>query len=275
MSKQLGLGIPISSSKKLKGFKLIEKEAKRLKLECGSIRLINGRNKEELDATNVNDRCKDSSIIRYEQVWKEFTKFCILYEDYQSPMLTYRELGVKCPYSPREETVIMFARYLVHKPDKFLTHYATGKKVKFGSKYVKCQGTYQSVSSLNMIRTALSKISTHYDDCKGTYEKECEFCIKEYKTSKGKYGCLRRSGHKHCPKIFPSGNISSSESLILQFDVLAAYIGDNYSTRHTIAYFPSELRDIRSALLTKNCSTENLESLQIWTIILVATKLML
>ena len=276
MSKQLGLGgITLSSNKRAKGLRLIEKEAKRLKLECGSVKLINGRNKKELDATDVNDRCKNSSISRYEQIWKEFTKFCILFEDYQSPMLTYRELGVKCPYSPKAETVIMFARYLVHKSDNFLTHYDTGKKVKFGSEYVKCQGTYQSISSLNLIRSALSKLSHHYDDCKGQYENTCEFCVEAFKISKGKHGCLRRSGHKHSPKLFPSGNISTCESVVLQFDVLAGYISDNYTSRHTIAYFPSELRDIRSALLTKKCATDNLESLQTWTIILLATKLML
>lgn len=280
MSQQLSahrksqIGNDISNKKRIAGFKAISAVAKRLKLATADVKPIVGSEPNDPSKANISESAKESSLMRYESVWEQFTDFCIKYGDHSSALLTCRSAGVVAPYPPNYVTVILFARYRTYKKGEPLLHPLTNQPVRFkGEKmFAKCRGDWTSVSTLSLLRSSLSKLSNHYDDCRGAYIKPCADCIALQQKGK-KHGCERR--HKSHPQLLPSGNVSDCQEVKNHFEILKKYIADNYENKSTIAYFPSELRDMRKYCIFRNVNGENLKTLQLWTIVICASKLML
>ena len=271
-------GIPISDAVLIKGQKSITSLAKRLKLGVGEKYIVNivGKNADDPHLT-VTDTAADSTICRYKTIWKQFTEFCIKCGDYQSTFLTYREGGIQRPFAPSLSTFCAFALYRVYQKDVPLKCMISGKPVKFKDERGKiyCAGSCRSLSGLEIISTAFSKVSNYYLDTRGEYEDVCDACLKAVKKNKAGHGCKLYDNHYNSPRITPRGSISTSSLLAAKMAILKQYIVDHYQPRHTVAYLPREIRNFRTYFLNRCVTKESLIELQAWTIMIHAVKNML
>ena len=76
------------------------------------------------------------------------------------------------------------------------------------------------------------------------------------------------NGHYLSPCLLPRGSVTENVTYKTQVSLLNTYIEENYLSRHTVAYVPKQLREMRRYLLSQN----SLEGLMVWTLLIVAIK---
>ena len=219
------------------------------------------------DGTIGTDKAVDISIVRYQAVWKPLLSFCILIKDYESAIILDRE---QCPADPTPvslDTAIHCLRFFALEKGTVLLHHRTGQPVKDGSgQTIACLGSWKSKNSVDLFRTALTKLHNHYPTTQGDYVEACPNCnALGIDATKERRGCHR---HLDAPRFWRSGNVGRAVDFKTKHDQMVEYAKEHYTCRATIALLPFELRKLRTYLLAQN----TLYHMMLWTIILVGTK---
>lgn len=219
-----------------------------------------------------NDTARESSIERYRTIWDAFTDFCIATKDYKSAICTHPSSLIRNPCAPRVSTVINFVNYRVYNSETTLVDCVTKKPVKFvgirGD--IKCRGDWTSISTLKLLGSSLSKLSEHFKKLEGPYDDTCDECVSLHNL-KSKTSRKTCEMHGNVRVLHPRGNLTTSTKYKTAKKRLEGYIDQEYVTRSTVAYLPSEVRQLRTYLLAQN----KLEDLMIWTILILSIKLFL
>jgi hypothetical protein len=218
------------------------------------------------DDDDGTDGANASSIDRYETIWKGFRDFCFLLGDYESAMLPDRDL---CPANPFPVDRLTAEMYLDFRCKKKLElkHPTTHEPVLDVNKNkITTLGDWCGFSSVGLFRSAISKLHKHYDTTKGEYIEACMECkkIPLEQVCKGE-GCPDHPGR---PKYMRRGNPALDPKFAEKISKTETYVLKNNVARHTYAFLPGQLRDIRDFLL----STNSLFNLMLWTLIIVGIK---
>jgi hypothetical protein len=229
---------------------------------------IIGRNKKDRTTTVGTDRAVDVSILRYETIWRSAFAFCIEVADYDSAMIFARDICPTNPLPMSSESAIECLRFHVQEKGTRLMHHKTNLPINssFTGLPLVCQGDWRSTHSISLYRSALSKVHMHYETTSGDYTDACKKCgeIPMDEVQMGK-GCPRHPGTPH---YWCKGMPTSTPDFGNNCSMLKEYVKIHYDARHTFAFYPGELRDLRLYLL----STNNKYKLMIWTIMLVGIK---
>lgn len=227
---------------------------------------ITGTNKDT--ASVGTDRAAESSISRYETVWKAALDFCIEISDYDSAMIFAREICPADPLPMSPDTAILCLRFHVQEKGTMLKHHKTDEPVvsSLTRQPLVCQGDWRSESSISAYSSALAKVHMHYSSTCGEYCEDCEECgkIPIEQVQKGE-GCRRHPG---CPNYWRSGKPNKAPDFSNNRGMMIDYVKSHYTARHTFAFYPGELRNIRIFLLSANDTYK----LMLWTIMLVGIK---
>ena len=224
--------------------------------------------KKDTTATVGTDRAVDVSIVRYDSVWRSALAFCIEVADYDSAMLFARDLCPKNPLPMSAKTAIDCLRFHVQERGTILRDHKTNLPIE--SSFTKlpliCLGVWRSKNRINLYHSALSKVHMHYDSTSGEYCDECNDChnIPIDQVRKGE-GCTHHPG---APHYWRKGRPTTTPAFQNNNAMMNEYVATHYDARHTIAFLPSELRDMRLYLLSINDKYK----LMIWTIMLVGIK---
>lgn len=260
-------GFTVAARIQESGFVKLEALIKELQLDTKSpkIRIV-GQTEDDMGT----DRAKDSSIERYEHIWRAFLDYCFLVGDYESAMLPARN---HCPADPlpvKSETAKQFLAFRCLEKRETVKNTMTNQPVKdIDGNVMISIGDWKGESSIGLFRTALSKLHVHYDTTKCEYTEACAECqkIPIERVCKSE-GCRTHPGN---PKYWRRGNVSNDKSFAEAISNYETYVLNHYEARRTKAFLPGELRDIRTHLLSFN----DLYHLMIWTILIVAIKLFL
>ena len=227
---------------------------------------ITGKDKDT--ASVGTDRASKSSIKRYKSVWKAALDFCIEISDFDSAMIFARDICPADPLPMSAETAILCLRFHVQEKGTILKHHKTDETVmsSITKEPLVCQGDWRSESSISAYSSALAKVHMHYPSTSGEYSEYCEDCgkIPMEELQKG-VGCRRHLG---CPNYWRSGKPNKAPDFSNNRGMMIDYVKSHYSARHTFAFYPGELRNIRIFLLSANDTYK----LMLWTIVLVGIK---
>ena len=265
--RKSGKGFVVAAGIKERGFVKLDALIQELNLDTQSPKIcIVGQTEDSMGT----DRAKDSSIDRYEVIWKHFLDYCFLVGDYESAMLPARS---HCPADPlpvKSKTAKQFLAFRCLEKGDMVKNTMTNQPVKdIDGNVLISVGDWKGESSVGLFRTALSKLHSHYDTTKGEYTEACAECqkIPIERVCKSE-GCRTHPGS---PKYWRRGNVSNEKSFADEISKYELYVVNHYEARHTKAFLPGEIRDIRTHLLSFN----DLYHLMIWTILIVAIKLFL
>ena len=248
------------------GLKAISDQAEKLKLGKCRPKFIQGTINYSLNK-NATLKIKDSSIDRYDRIWRNFLYYCIATEDYESGILFHPENNIERPCAPSLRSVINCARFHVWEKGTVLTCYETQQPVKFfDENNVECIGDWTALSTIRLFSSALSTRSKSFKETRGVYESKCSLCLLALKQNGIISGC--NEGHFGHPCFLNRGNITNSSDFKIQMGILEKYIIESNQSRSTVALFPSQLRQIKSHLLNSN----NLDDLMLWTLLIVCIK---
>jgi hypothetical protein len=213
------------------------------------------------------DRAEKTSIQRYESIWHHLLQFCVLIGDYDSGIILARDLCPSDPLPVSVDTIINFMRFRVTKTGEPLVDHASCQAINdIDGNALVCLGDWQSAVSVKLVATALSKLHSHYTTTSGDYKDKCDACF-----NKGLEAARRGEGCDRClsePRYWRKGNPTHSPVFKNKHSMLQTYAKQVYEVRHTFAFLPGELRDIRLFLLSSN----TLWGLMIWTIIICGVK---
>jgi hypothetical protein len=252
--------------RRLAGLEKIRERTDQLKLRTeGPPKVITGT----VDGSQASDTCRNSSIKRYETVWRQLLDFTILIGDHDSGIILFRP---ECPADPPPvslKTARLFLRMQCQKAELLMHHDTTRGVMCTNGRYLPCLYNWKGFSSVKIFAAALSKLHNHYETTSGVYSEKCDDCFKlgpERAMAGG--ACLTHAGQSHY-----SSRGNTAHALQFKTDVThyENYSATHYDARCTFAFLPGELRDI----FTKLTSTNDLFDLMVWTIIIVGVKLML
>jgi hypothetical protein len=149
---------------------------------------------------------------------------------------------------------------------KVLTHHATDLPILGANgQQILCMGDWHSSNQVQLYSNAVSKVHSKYPTTSGEYLSECSECHRLSLADAKANGCRRHVGH---PLIWRKGSPTKDALFATKLKQMKDYCERNYSTRHTMYFLPSELRQIRSHCLTSNTK----HKLMIWTIWIVGIK---
>lgn len=213
------------------------------------------------------DGATNSTVERYESIWKGFRSFCFLVGDYGSAMLPSRDV---CPANPFPVDRLTAEMYLDFRCKKQmpLRHPTTHEPVLDVDKVpIITIGDWGGESSVGLFRSAISKLHKHYETTKGEYAEPCNECkkIPIERICSGE-GCRDHPGRPH---YWRRGNPMLDAKFSEKVKKTETYVVNNNIARHTFAFLPGQLRSIRDFLL----STNDLFNLMLWTIIITGVKL--
>lgn len=230
--------------------------------------------KEQLDTTNpsagINGRSKEdpgnsgaavNTILRYADVWSGIKIFSILIGDYHSAIICDQSVCPGDPFPISLLTARLYLRYKVFSKVITLTHpdnnsdmvWVTGPDK---NKVIKCKGSWTSVSTVTIYKSALSKLHKNNVMTSGPYSDVCQQCLKNEIN-----GCR---GHRGNPLLRLKGNVTTSEKFKLCVKDINRYIEQHYELRATYAFLPNQLRQIRAYLISQN----KVEHLMLWVMLL-------
>ena len=216
------------------------------------------------------DKSRESSIQRYEQIWRGLRDFCFLMGDYQSAMILCRE---QCPADPPAValgTAVKYLRFRYLEKGETVKDPFTDEVVKDRhGNVLKSRGDWNASSSSGLLRSALSKVHSHYDSTKGEYMEECVACkkIPLEDICKG-HGCAKHPGLPHHRR---RGCVTKHKKFKDEVAKAMEYCEIHYEARSTYAFLPEQLRDIREYCLSQNTHF----MLMMWTMVIVGVKLFL
>ena len=259
-------GFHISKTKRKEGLKAIQKRIDEIGLDTESPKIqITGSNKRK--ATVGTDSAQESSIDRYEIIWDGLLNFCIEIKDYDSAMIVARDICPNDPLPVSVDTAISYLRFRVLEKGTDVLHHKTNLPiVDSAGNPMKSLGDWQSEPGVKLFATALAKVHAHYKTTSGKYYlDECEDCHKLFVEHNITTGCRR---HINSAQIWRKGCPTEDSTFKNKHKQMKIYARTQYTARHTIAFLPGELRDLRFYLLSSN----SLYNMMIWTIIIVGVK---
>jgi hypothetical protein len=261
--KRKGAGYRISSVLRSVGFQKIQDKAKELNLDTKSPKItIIGKN----DTECGNDKAKESSIDRYATAWRGLLDFCIEFEDWRSGIILHRAECPADPFPVAEDLAIHYMRFHVLEKGSVLKHYKTDQPILKDGSPVLCRGDWMSAATIGIYRSALTKLHLAYASTQGPYVQRCPKCIQiPLEQACNGRGCTSHPGNPH---YWSRGCLTASEEFKKHVLILVDYAICHYEVRSTIAFLPSEIRDIRKFLLLSN----RIECLMLWVMIIVGIK---
>jgi hypothetical protein len=211
-----------------------------------------------------NDRAKQASLDRYETAYNSGLQLGLLLGLYDDCIILYRKM---CP-KDTPPVGLYFARlvlqYYSEPPGKVLTcpdNPGCPVLDVFGNQ-VPCVGAWRSMTTIKQWQSALSKLHSHYDNCKGPYEELCVDCCAHGGP------CTRHA----IARTWRKGDPSQDPQFRTYCENCAKRAHEFYkATRSSFAYTPSEVRELRWWLL-QECTDR---ALMMWTIIVVSIKIFL
>ena len=211
------------------------------------------------------DGAADSTIERYEPVWRTMRDFSFVTGDYKSAIIFCRDDCPANPFPISEDSAIHCLRFCTFKKGEPLLHYQTNLPVndRHGGKPLLCQGIWTAESTVKTFRSALSKVAIHYTPTQGDYIQPCKGCLKL--ASKG-IGC---AVHKNNPRNDVGGSVVKGVAFKSHLKLVEEYVSQMYQSRATYGMLPDQTRMIRLACISAN----DAYSLMIWTLIIVSIKL--
>ena len=259
----------LAKEQRAQGLSKIKDQIKKHQLDTTKPRIqIIGQNKMDTTATVGTDKATHSSINRYGSFWRAALDFCIEVSDYDSAMIFAREICPADPLPMSVETSIACIRFHVQEKGTVLKHHKTDQPImsSLTKEPLLCLGDWKSTDTVSLYCSALSKVHMHYSSTNGDYCEACDECgkIPMEELLKG-VGCRRHLG---CPKYWRCGSPTSSAEFKNNQAIMTDYASAHYIARHTFAFYPGELRDVRRYLLSAN----NTYKMMIWTIMLVGIK---
>jgi hypothetical protein len=214
-----------------------------------------------------NDRASESSIDRYQTCWLSCSDFAFYIEDYESAMLTTRDLCPRNPLPVKVETAVKFLLYQVTEKDKLILHHISQQPITIRGAPLLGLGNWRSQSTVQSFASALSKVHCKYESTRGPYKEPCPDCVNLCEENPHDFkGCIQ---HLYKPQLRREGNVTTSEIFKTQLKLACDYVSDHYESRSTFAFLPGQVRLIRTHLLSSN----NVYNALIWTIMITGIKL--
>jgi hypothetical protein len=180
---------------------------------------------EKLDSTNpsanINGRSKEnpgnfstaeSTILRYSDVWSGLKTFSVLTGDYHSAMICNQSVCPGDPFPVSLLTSRLYLRYKGFSKENTSTDPGNNAEIKWvvgpdKGKVIKCKGSWTSISTITIYKSALSKLHKNNVMTSGAYCDVCQQCLlDEYN------GC---KGHRGNPLLRLKGNVTTSEKFKL------------------------------------------------------------
>ena len=221
----------------------------------------------DTDRNPGNTNVKESSLVRYESVWRCVYDYSLLVGDYESALLLTEKKTIANPFPLKLRTAINLMQYMTQKPGLPHTDYLTNQQLfDVNQSPMTCQSRWRGSATLGIYRSALVKLHSQYPSTKGPYQERCPRCaeIPIAQAQRG-MGCPDHPGR---PQYHRSGNTAQDTTFTKHLSKWISFADNNYDQRHSAYLLPRELRHLREYLLSKN----DLPSLMIWTILLVAVK---
>jgi hypothetical protein len=216
----------ITDAERLLGFTAIETTIRDLNREDAANITpiqITGRSGDHDGIGIGTDTASESSIRRYQIVWKGMLDFIIYMQDYQSGMLLHRTACPRNPLPVLEETAIMYMKYHILSPGTPVTHHLTNAVVTVPGRNIilKAVGDWNSCSTIGIYRSALSKLHNAYNTTRGTYIEQCDRChqIPLARVRCGE-GCELHPGK---PLFWPLGCVTTSKGFKTNMKLLEEY----------------------------------------------------
>jgi hypothetical protein len=212
-----------------------------------------------------------STIIRYQTIWKAFRDFCILIKDFESAIILDRE---NCPANPppvKYATAVLFLRFRCCRQGEILKHPTTDQDFTIDGAHLRCKGDWQSEVSVELFRTSLSKLHSHYESTTGAYQPACEACLRHRNNPEGAPACTKQ-GHTQEPILKSTGCITESKKFKSEIAAMKMKVARWYDEpRRTKYWLPDEQHTIRNRLLSAN----EIGQTMLWVIINIACKMYL
>ena len=217
------------------------------------------------DKQQGTDGANQTTINRYMNVWNSFLQFSYEIDEIDSCIILQNN---NCPRDPPPVSVvaaILFLKYKVFDKDKPINHPTTNKTLCYvngsrkGQLVVSC-GSWTSQQTVAIYSAALNKLHTNNESTSGEYKEECPKCLLE-KEEGEELGCTLHRGN---PKFRRRGNVTNNKRFQAQITICKKHIANTYVSRKTQAWFPGEIRSIRSYLISNN----SLSNTMLWTMLL-------
>ena len=217
------------------------------------------------DKQQGTDGANQTTINRYMNVWNSFLQFLYEIDEIDSCIILQNN---NCPRDPPPVSVvaaILFLKYKVFDKDKPINHPTTNKTLCYvngsrkGQLVVSC-GSWTSQQTVAIYSAALNKLHTNNESTSGEYKEECPKCLLEKEEGK-ELGCTLHRGN---PKFRRRGNVTNNKRFQAQITICKKHIANTYVSRKTQAWFPGEIRSIRSYLISNN----SLSNTMLWTMLL-------
>jgi hypothetical protein len=260
----------VSRQIKVTGLKAVETRRQKLNLDMRDVQYeLTGSNKRTL--VMGTDPVAVVSMKAYNGVWSGLCNFCWLIGDYDSAMMLDRANCPKDPPTVATETLILYLRFRVYPANSYLTQHGTdhmgdsAPRVKnVNGEYILCRGDWNSVPTVKLLRTGVTKLLSHYDNGKLPYVAACDDCRKQ-PVELG-VGCHKHSSN---PRFYPVGNACNTPEFRRVHIMYQHYAKQMYDAERTsFAFLPSEVRDIRSWCMMQ----DDPYYFMIWTIMIVGIK---
>ena len=209
-----------------------------------------------------NVKAGQSSCDRYHAAMLSFRNFCYCYGDYDSAMmLNHTCIPFHC-WTVNLNTTRIFLRYQCMENGLDLKHPDTNAPVPWPNhptgQCMKSIGVWTSSSSINIFGAALRMYNTTIASGNEPFIDICSECVKLKKA------CPH---HAHIgPRYSRCGNICDDHSFKLNQSNMIEYV-KRYVSRKTKAFYPNELRKMRTALITRNSICD----LMAWVMVIVGT----
>ena len=250
------------------GFAEVAKAIAELELDSDATRQVQVVGRKKKTGAIGTDSAAESTIVRYEYLWKACRDYCFLTGDYVSAIILCRTQCPSDPFPVTLDTAANALRFFVQKKGIPLLHHRTNQPVLDLKKQpIQCVGVWKSKCTVILYRTALTKLHNHYPGTTGPYEDAC----REYKEL-GIDACKKGEAcRRHCgkPRFSDTGNVGGSKAFVTKHQQMIKYAKDNYQHRNTVAFLPSELRLVSNYWMSAN----ELYPLMLWTITMLGTKL--
>ena len=209
---------------------------------------------------------KKNTISLYRSKVRMFIKFCMLIGDAESTLIFLDNSPAKCP-SANSRTVALFLRWKVFEKGTLLLDLDNTSTVKdVNGEDMKNVGDWNENNSINQFLSAVTTFHVQNDQS-GGYLDVCSDCLREWSSNSSSIGCMQ---HAYKRKIIRGGNPRNSKEVKQMLGIVNKET-ENHVVRGAYQLIPIEMRAIRKMLL----STNKIEDLQCWVMILISVKLYL
>jgi hypothetical protein len=127
--------------------------------------------------TNGTDNAQATSIARYETICKGLIRFCHIIGDYESSIILTRESCPANPFPIKASTLVEFLMFRCQTTTEFVSQSNTTLRRKdIWKNDIKCLGDWTSVSGIEMLQSAVTKLHKYYPSARGENVEVCKDC---------------------------------------------------------------------------------------------------